>query len=155
VDQRIKDLEKKRGGDGDSSSDTDSSFDLESIQKLLADYAKKSDLKDYCLRSESEDLSRRLGQLEARVDRWEPDWSQMKEDIRYLMDSLYSKVERNEFDISIDRLKQIIQSMSPGNANVTAAFDSTDLKEAVLKLQTDYTALNKDFKSTQTLALSL
>jgi hypothetical protein len=45
--------------------------------------------------------------------------------------------------------------MSPGNANVTAAFDSTDLKEAVLKLQTDYTALSKDFKSTQTLALSL
>lgn len=59
VDQRIKDLEKKRGGNSESS-DTDRSFDIESLHKYLAEYAKKSDLKDYCPKTESEDLSQRI-----------------------------------------------------------------------------------------------
>lgn len=89
------------------------------------------------------------------MDRWEPEWSHMQSDIRYLMDSLSAKVDRSEFDNSIDRLKQIIQSMTPGNSNVTAAFDSTDLKEAVRKLQIELASLTKEFKSTQTLTVTL
>ena len=85
MDQRIKVLEKKRG----DNSDSESSFDIDSLQKYLVDYAKKSELKDYFPKNDGEELNRKLSSLEAKIDRWEPDWSQMQSDIRYLMESLY------------------------------------------------------------------
>ena len=51
----------------------------------------------------------------------------------------------------MDRIKGIIAQMTPGNSdNVMAAFDSSDLKDAIKKLQADVALLSKHHYQTST-----
>jgi len=116
-----------------------SSPDLETLYKILAEYAKKSEFGDYTLNSERDDIVSRLGRLEkkyegtaAKIEKWEPEWGA---NIQYLMDTMPNKADRSELEDAMERMKKIIGSMSGNSDAVAAAFDSSDLKEAVKKLQ--------------------
>lgn len=63
----------------------------------------------------------------------------MQANIEYLMQN---KVDQQALDDAIERLKNIMSQMNPGNP-VVAAFDSSELKEAVKRLQSDVVALQK------------
>ena len=64
-----------------------SSPDLESLYKILAEYAKKTEFDDYTLKSDRDDIMKRIQSLEKRVDHqgdklikltnWEPQWEKM------------------------------------------------------------------------------
>jgi hypothetical protein len=142
VEQRLKDLEAKVNSKKDThSAMVVSSPDLESLYKILAEYAKKSEFGDYTLKSDRDDILKRLSKVEKSVhkheelnEKWEPKWGKMKDDIDYLLDEIKKKVSKEELDSAMDRIKQILGSMSPGSTAVVAAFDSSDLKDAIKKL---------------------
>jgi phage shock protein A len=140
LDQRLRDLEQKFASKGQThSAMVVSSPDLETLYKILSEYAKKSEFGDYTLKSERDDIISRVNRLEkkfeatsAKIERWEPEWGA---NIQYLMDTMPTKADRSELEEALERMKQIISSLS-GNSNaVAAAFDSSDLKDAVKKLQ--------------------
>lgn len=64
MDKRFKEHEKKpHGGSGGSGS----GLDLDHLNKILLDYAKKSDLDLYMLSSDKEDILKRIAKLEKEV----------------------------------------------------------------------------------------
>lgn len=134
-----------------------SSPDLETLYKILSEYAKKSEFGDYTLKSERDDIVSRLNKLEkryevtaAKIEKWEPEWGA---NIQYLMDTMPTKADKSELEEALERMKQIIGSLS-GNSNaVAAAFDASDLKEAVKKLQAEMVSVQKiSHESSQTLS---
>jgi DNA replicative helicase MCM subunit Mcm2 (Cdc46/Mcm family) len=147
VEQRIKDLEDAFAKKSQThSAMVVTSPDLESLYKILAEYAKKTEFDDYTLKSDRDDILKRMSRLEKRVEdqtdkliRWEPEWEKMQANIEYLMQN---KIDQSTLDEAIERLKLIISQMSGGN-NVVAAFDSSELKEAVRRLQAEVDALRK------------
>ena len=56
------------------------------------------------------------------------------------MDSLSHKVDQQSLDDAIEKLKVIISSMS-GGESVAVAFDNSDIKDAIKKLQNDVATL--------------
>lgn len=69
-----------------------SSPDLESLYKILAEYAKKSEFGDYTLKSDRDDILGRINRMEKRLEdqgekllNWEPSWKKMQDDINYLL----------------------------------------------------------------------
>jgi chromosome segregation ATPase len=147
LDQRLKDLEAKFAAKGQThSAMVVSSPDLETLYKILSEYAKKSEFGDYTLKSERDDIVNRLARLEkkvetnvARIDKWEPEWT----NIQYLMDTMPTKADKSELEEAIERIKSIIGSLSGNSDAVTAAFDSSELKDAIKKLQSDVLNLQK------------
>ncbi len=129
--------------------------DLDSLYKILAEYAKKSEFDDYTLKSDRDDIMKRVAKLEKRAEehtdkliKWEPEWEKMQANIEYLMQN---KIDQATLDEAIERLKNIISQMSGGN-NVVAAFDQDELKEAVKRLQSEVDALKKSsFQTNQDL----
>jgi hypothetical protein len=66
--------------------------DLESLYKILAEYAKKSEFDDYTLKSDRDDILKRVAKIEKRCEdntdkliKWEPEWEKMQANIEYLM----------------------------------------------------------------------
>jgi hypothetical protein len=113
-----------------------SSPDMETLLKILSEYAKKSEFDDYTLKSDRDDIMKRVAKLEKRADdhtdkfiKWEPDWGKMMTAIDELK---IIKADKSDLDDAIARMKEIISQMNPGS-NVVA-FDSTDLKDAVKRL---------------------
>jgi len=111
--------------------------DLESLYKILGEYAKRSEFEDYTLKSDRDDILKRMSRMEKRVEdttdkmiKWEPEWEKMQANIEYLMQN---KIDQATLDEAIDRLKNIISQMSGGNS-VVAAFDQDELREAVKRL---------------------
>ena len=120
--------------------------DLDSLYKILNEYAKRSEFEDYTLKSDRDDILKRISRMEKRVEdttdkmiKWEPDWEKMQANIEYLMQN---KIDQATLDEAIDRLKNIISQMSGGNS-VVAAFDQDELREAVKRLQAEVDALKK------------
>jgi len=118
-----------------------SSPDLETLYKILSEYAKKSEFGDYTLKSERDDIVSRLNRLEKRyevtagkIEKWEPEWGA---NIQYLMDTMPTKADKSELEAALERMRQIIGSLSGNDNAVAAAFDSSDLKDAVKKLQAE------------------
>jgi peptidoglycan hydrolase CwlO-like protein len=86
--------------------------DLESLYKVLNEYAKRSEFEDYTLKSDRDDILKRISRMEKRVDdttdkmiKWEPEWEKMQANIEYLMQN---KIDQATLDEAIDRLKNII-----------------------------------------------
>jgi peptidoglycan hydrolase CwlO-like protein len=86
--------------------------DLESLYKVLNEYAKRSEFEDYTLKSDRDDILKRISRMEKRVDdttdkmiKWEPEWEKMQANIEYLMQN---KIDHATLDEAIDRLKNII-----------------------------------------------
>jgi hypothetical protein len=139
LDQRLRDLEQKFASKGQThSAMVVSSPDLETLYKILSEYAKKSEFGDYTLKSERDDIVSRLNRLEKRyevtagkIERWEPEWGA---NIQYLMETMPTKADKSELEDALERMKQIIGSLSGNENAVAAAFDSSDLKDAVKKL---------------------
>jgi septal ring factor EnvC (AmiA/AmiB activator) len=129
--------------------------DLESLYKILGEYAKRSEFEDYTLKSDRDDILKRISRMEKRVEdttdkmiKWEPEWEKMQANIEYLMQN---KIDQATLDEAIDRLKNIISQMSGGNS-VVAAFDQDELREAVKRLQAEVDALKKtSFQTTNDL----
>ena len=120
--------------------------DLDSLYKILNEYAKRSEFEDYTLKSDRDDILKRISRMEKRVEdttdkmiKWEPEWEKMQANIEYLMQN---KIDQATLDEAIDRLKNIISQMSGGNS-VVAAFDQDELREAVKRLQAEVDALKK------------
>ena len=66
--------------------------DLETLYRILSEYAKRSEFEDYTLKSDRDDILKRVSRLEKKVDdttdkmiRWEPEWEKMQANIEYLM----------------------------------------------------------------------
>jgi hypothetical protein len=85
-----------------------SSPDLETLYKILSEYAKKSEFGDYTLKSERDDIVSRLNRLEkkldtnvARIDKWEPEWG----NIQYLMDTMPTKADKSDLEEALERIK--------------------------------------------------
>jgi DNA repair exonuclease SbcCD ATPase subunit len=129
--------------------------DLESLYKILGEYAKRTEFEDYTLKSDRDDILKRISRMEKRVEdttdkmiKWEPEWEKMQANIEYLMQN---KIDQATLDEAIDRLKNIISQMSGGNS-VVAAFDQDELREAVKRLQAEVDALKKtSFQTTNDL----
>jgi septal ring factor EnvC (AmiA/AmiB activator) len=129
--------------------------DLESLYKILGEYAKRSEFEDYTLKSDRDDILKRISRMEKRVEdttdkmiKWEPEWEKMQANIEYLMQN---KIDQATLDEAIDRLKNIISQMSGGNS-VVAAFDQDELREAVKRLQAEVDTLKKtSFQTTNDL----
>ena len=129
--------------------------DLESLYKILGEYAKRSEFEDYTLKSDRDDILKRISRMEKRVEdttdkmiKWEPEWEKMQANIEYLMQN---QIDQATLDEAIDRLKNIISQMSGGNS-VVAAFDQDELREAVKRLQAEVDALKKtSFQTTNDL----
>ena len=93
VEQRLRDLEAKVAAKNQThSAMVVSSPDMESLYKLLAEYAKKSEFNDYTLKSDRDDILMRVRKIEKKLDEtsqtvetWEPSWGKMQTDIDYLM----------------------------------------------------------------------
>jgi peptidoglycan hydrolase CwlO-like protein len=86
--------------------------DLESLYKVLNEYAKRSEFEDYTLKSDRDDILKRISRMEKRVEdttdkmiKWEPEWEKMQANIEYLMQN---KIDQATLDEAIDRLKNII-----------------------------------------------
>ena len=86
--------------------------DLESLYKVLNEYAKRSEFEDYTLKSDRDDILKRISRMEKRVDdttdkmiKSEPEWEKMQANIEYLMQN---KIDQATLDEAIDRLKNII-----------------------------------------------
>jgi len=114
--------------------------DMETLLKMLSEYAKKSEFDDYTLKSDRDDILKRVAKLEKRTDdhtdkliKWEPEWQKM---LTAIDDLRFTKADKSDLDDAIARMKQIIAQMNPGS-NVVAAFDSSDLKDAVKRLQSE------------------
>jgi len=92
VDQRLKDLEAKVAAKNTThSAMVVSSPDLETLYKILADYAKKSEFNNYTLNSERDDILGRIKRMEkkieehgGKIEKWEPKWSKTLDDIDFL-----------------------------------------------------------------------
>ena len=147
LEQRIKDLEdafaKKNAT---HSAMVVSTPDLDGLYKILKEYAKRSEFEDYTLKSDRDDILKRVAKMEKRLEdntdkliKWEPEWEKMQANIEYLMQK---KIDQATLDDAIDRLKNIISQMS-GGGGVVAAFDQDELKEAVRRLQAEVDALKK------------
>jgi predicted nuclease with TOPRIM domain len=119
-----------------------SSPDLESLYKILTEYAKKSEFGDYTLKSDRDDILRRVVKLEKKteeqqqkvesLEKWEPAWGKLQQDVVRLDDL---KADKSALEDAIERMKGIIAQMNPGSTEVIAqAFDSSDLKEAIKRL---------------------
>lgn len=128
-----------------------SSPDLDSLYKILSDYAKKSEFGDYTLKSDRDDIMKRVAKLEKKVEendnkieKWEPHWEKLVSESKYLMDTMPTKADRSELEEAIARIKSIIANLNPGNGDaVSAAFDYSELKEAVKKLQGEMIIVQK------------
>jgi hypothetical protein len=66
--------------------------DLDTLYKILAEYAKKAEFEDYTLKSDRDDIMKRVAKLEKKMDdhtdswiKWEPEWEKMQANIEYLM----------------------------------------------------------------------
>lgn len=69
MDQRLKDLEAQFAKKNQThSAMVVSSPDLDSLYKILSEYAKKSEFGDYTLKSDRDDIMRRVQKLEKKVD---------------------------------------------------------------------------------------
>lgn len=129
--------------------------DLETLYKILGEYAKRTEFEDYTLKSDRDDILKRMSRMEKRVEdttdkmiKWEPEWEKMQANIEFLM---HNKIDQATLDEAIDRLKNIISQMSGGNS-VVAAFDQDELREAVKRLQAEVDALKKtSFQTTNDL----
>ena len=100
--------------------------DLETLYKILGEYAKRSEFEDYTLKSDRDDIMKRVVKVEKRTEdhtdkliKWEPEWEKMQANIEYLMQN---KIDQATLDEAIERIKKIISQMSGGNS-VQAAFD--------------------------------
>lgn len=123
-----------------------SSPDMETLLKMLSQYAKKSEFDDYTLKSDRDDIIQRINKLEKRTDdhtdrfiKWEPEWHRLQTQIDDLKET---KANKSDLDDAINRMKEIISQMNPGS-NVVAAFDSSDLKDAIKRLQGEVAGLSK------------
>jgi|LauGreDrversion4_2_1035121.scaffolds.fasta_scaffold126225_2 multidrug resistance efflux pump len=129
--------------------------DLETLYKILGEYAKRSEFDDYTLKSDRDDILKRVAKMEKRLEdntdkliKWEPEWEKMQANIEYLMQN---KIDQATLDDAIERLKNIISQMS-GGSGVVAAFDQDELKEHLKRLQAEVDALKKtSFQTTQDL----
>jgi hypothetical protein len=59
--------------------------DMETLLKMLSEYAKKSEFDDYTLKSDRDDIIKRIAKLEKRTDdhtdrfiKWEPEWQRLQ-----------------------------------------------------------------------------
>lgn len=123
-----------------------SSPDMDTLLRMLSEYAKKSEFDDYTLKSDWDDILTRISKLEKRTDNhtdklihWEPEWLKMQTQIE---DLSLNKANKSDLEDAINRMKEIISQMSPGT-NLTAAFDSSDIKDAVKRLQGEVAGLSK------------
>lgn len=109
----MKDLEAKMNQKKDThSAMVVTSPDLETLYKILAEYAKKSEFGDYTLKSDRDDILKRLSKVEKKVENheefnhsWEPKWGKMRSDIDYLLDEIKNKVSKDELESAMDRIK--------------------------------------------------
>ncbi len=111
--------------------------DMDTLLKMLSEYAKKSEFDDYTLKSDRDDIYKRISKLEKRTDdhtdkfiHWEPEWVKLQAQID---DLKFTKADKADLEDAINRMKEIIAQMSPGT-NIAAAFDSSDIKDAVKRL---------------------
>ena len=130
--------------------------DLDTLYKILAEYAKKAEFDDYTLKSDRDDILKRVAKLEKRCEnntdkiiKWEPEWEKMQANIEYLMQN---KIDQATLDEALERIKNIISQMS-GGSGVVAAFDQDEIREAIKRLQTEVDALKKtSFQTTHDLS---
>lgn len=113
---------------------------------MLSEYAKKSEFDDYTLKSDRDDIIKRIAKLEKRTDdhtdrfiKWEPEWQRLQTQIDDLREI---KANKSDLDDAINRMKKIISQMNPGS-NVVAAFDASDIEDAVKRLQGEVAGLSK------------
>ena len=147
VEQRIRELEAKMAAKAQKptpqhSAMVVSSPDLDSLYKILTEYAKKSEFGDYTLKSDRDDIMRRVARLEKTAEdhtnlltKWEPSWGKFQEDISMLNDT---KADKSALEDAMERMKNIIAQMNPGSGEALAqVFDSGDLKDAIKRLEKD------------------
>jgi hypothetical protein len=93
LEQRIKDLEDAFAKKNQThSAMVVTTPDLDTLYKILAEYAKKAEFDDYTLKSDRDDILKRVAKLEKRCEnntdkiiKWEPEWEKMQANIEYLM----------------------------------------------------------------------
>jgi chromosome segregation ATPase len=105
--KRLKELESKISGLSGGGADMDS------VNKLLKDFAKKSDMEDLKKRLEKCEKKAKkakdgLKKQEKKMKKWKPKWKQMEKDIEELKGLLKDKVDCNIFDEEMEKIKNLI-----------------------------------------------
>ena len=118
MDQRLKDLETAFAKKNQThSAMVVTSPDMDTLLKMLSEYAKKSEFDDYTLKSDRDDIITRISKLEKRTDdhtdrfiKWEPEWHRLQTQIDTLKET---KANKSDLDDAINRMKDCLLYTSP------------------------------------------
>ena len=96
---------------------------MDSVNKLLSNYLKKSDFDDLLKRLEKCEKKAKkakdgVKKLEKKNKKWKPKWKQMEKDIEELKGLVKNKVDYNIFDEEMERLKNLINQLSSSGGEI-------------------------------------
>jgi chromosome segregation ATPase len=125
--KKISDLESKlaNASFGNSSAPSSNGTDMASLNKLLNDYMKKSEMDDILKRLEKvEKKSKKAKDMAIKCDKrdkkWKPKWKQMEKDIDELKAMMSNKTDCSLFDSEIEKLKDLINQLASSGKEIKA-----------------------------------